>query len=145
MIRINNKEYDWGNITVVMWGRPIIGITGVEYKIKKVKEAKYGVGRFAKSLQHGKRECEGTLTLMQSEILAMNQAARAKGYKDLLDVDVDIIVTYTAGFSVTVDKIVCASFSEIPQSIKEGDLQAEIALPFIALDIDEDITAITLA
>lgn len=142
MIKINNREYDWGSIAVVMWGRLIIGITGIEYKTKKVKEAKHGAGRDAKSIQHGKRECEGTLTLMQSEVIAMNQAARAKGYKDLLDVDVDIIVTYSAGFAVTVDKITCASFSENGKGMKEGDLQAEISLAFIALDIDEDITAI---
>ncbi len=141
MIRINNKEYAWGDITVVVFGRPIVGITGIEYKAKKTKETKHGWGRYPKSIQHGKREYEGTLTLMQSELIALNQAARAKGYKDVLDVDFDIIVTYESGLVVTVDKICCASITELPSGMKEGDSQAEIALPFVALDVDYDTTA----
>lgn len=141
MIRINDQEYSWGDITVVMWGRPVVGITGIDYKTKKAKEAKFGMGRSAKSIQHGKREVEGTLTIMQSELIALNQAARAKGYKDILDTEVDIYVTYMAGAIITTDKIVGASFSEMPRGMKEGDMQSEHALAFIALDIEDDVTA----
>jgi len=140
MVRINNKEYAWGDITVVVLGRPVIGITGIEYKTKKAKEARFGAGREPKSIQHGKREYEGTLTLMQSEVIALNKAAQAGGHKDILDVDVDIIVAYIGDNSIiTTDKITCASFSEMPKGMKEGDLQSEHAMPFVALDIENDI------
>lgn len=142
MIRINNKEYAWGDMMVVLFGRPIVGITGVEYKAKKAKETKHGSGRNPKSIQHGKREYEGTLTLTQSELIALNQAARAKGYKDILDVDFDIVITYEAGLVITVDKICCASITELPSGMKDGDAQAEISLPFVALDIEFDTTAL---
>ena len=142
MIRINNKEYAWGDITVVVFGRPLVGITGIEYKPKKAKEVKHGWGRNPKSIQHGKREYEGTLTLMQSELIALNQAARAKGYKDILDVDFDIIITYEAGLVVTVDKICCASITDFNLGMKEGDAQAEISLPFVALDVELDTTSL---
>ncbi|MCR9011960.1 MULTISPECIES: hypothetical protein [Porphyromonadaceae] len=141
MVRINNKEYAWGDIIVTLFGRPVTGITGIEYKTKKAKEAKFGSGRHAKSIQHGKREIEGTITLMQSEIIALNQAARQKGYKDILDVDFDILVSYMDGVAITTDKIVCVSISELPAGMKEGDTQSEHALPFLALDIDYDVTA----
>lgn len=127
---------------MVVFGRPLVGITGIEYKAKKAKETKHGQGRNPKSIQHGKREYEGTLTIMQSELIALNQAARAKGYKDILDVDFDVIVTYESGLVVTVDKICCASLSELPSGMKEGDAQAEIALPFVALDVEYDKTAL---
>lgn len=140
MVRINKKEYAWGDISVLLFGRPVTGCTSIEYKLKKTKEHKFGWGRQAKSIQHGKRECEGTLTLMQSELIALNQAARLKKYKDILDVDLDIIISYMSDNGVlTTDKITCASFSEIPVGMKEGDLQSEHALPFIALDIDYDV------
>lgn len=142
MIRINNKEYAWGDMMVVLFGRPLVGITGVEYKAKKAKETKHGSGRNPKSIQHGKREYEGTLTLTQSELIALNQAARAKGYKDILDVDFDIVITYEAGLVITVDKICCASITELPSGMKDGDAQAEISLPFVALDIEFDTTAL---
>lgn len=139
---INNKEYAWGDIAVTLWGRPVLGITGIEYKLKQKKEARRGMGRKAKSIQSGEVECEGTLTIMQSELIALNQAARAKGYNSFLEVDVDIVVSYQADVIVTVDKICCASFTELPMTMKEGDLQAEIAMPFIAMDIEYDVTGI---
>ena len=139
MVRINNKEYAWGDITVVVLGRPVIGITGVDYTTKKAKEARHGAGREPKSIQHGRREYEGTLTLMQSEVIALNKAAQASGYKDILDVDVDIIVAYLGDNGVvSTDKIICASFSELPKGMKEGDLQSEHPMPFVALDIEND-------
>jgi len=136
---INNKEYAWGDITVVALGRPFTGITGIEYTAKKVKEQRYGSGRDVKSIQHGRREPEGTITLMQSEVIAMNKAAKQNGYRDLLDIEIDIIVSYASEDGiVSVDKIIGASFSELPKGMKEGDLQSEHALPFVALDIEED-------
>lgn len=142
MVRINRKEYAWGDIKVVLFGQPVAGCTGIEYKLKQAKEAKFGMGRQAKSIQHGKRETEGTLTIMQSELIALNQAARLNGYRDLLEVELDIIVSYVSDTAVIVtDRICTASFSEIPMGMKEGDMQSEHALPFIALDIDYDVTA----
>ena len=68
---------------------------------------------------------------------------RAKGYKDILDPEVEILVSYIPEDSaaITIDRIVCASFSEIPAGMKSGDLNSEHALPFVALDIDYDINA----
>jgi hypothetical protein len=140
MIKINNKEYAWGDIKVVVLGRQVIGIIGIEYTAKKAKEARFGAGREPKSIQHGRREYEGTLTLMQSEVIALNRAAQAGGYRDILDVDVDIVVSYLGDNGiVSTDAITCASFSELPKGMKEGDLQSEHALAFIALDIESDI------
>lgn len=139
---INNKEYAWGDLKVVIFGRPLVGITGIEYKAKKAKEAKHGAGRAPKSIQHGKREYEGTLTITQSELIALNHAARAKGYKDILDVDFDVLATYESNLVVTVDRICGISITELPSGMKEGDAQAEISLPFVALDVDFDTTAL---
>lgn len=121
-------------------GRPIAGVVGIDYKTKKAKESRFGAGRQAKSIQHGKREIDGTLTLLQSEVIALNRAAQANGFKDLLDIEPNITITYLSDAGiVTNDRIVCASFSEIPSGMKEGDLQSEHAIPFIALDVDYGI------
>lgn len=137
MVTINNKEYSWGDIVVVMWGRPVVGLKGIEYKTTKEKELNYGVGRNAYGIQHGKRSYEGSLKVSSAELNAMNNAAKAKGYKDLLDVELDIVVSYIPPGSVgiTVDQVVCASFKELPKGMNEGDMKAEHALPFVCLDI----------
>jgi hypothetical protein len=142
MVKINNKEYAWGDIRVFMLGAFVLGLKGIEYTTKKDKEHNYGAGRNPRSVQHGRRAASGTLTVTQSELEALNRAARAKGFKDLLDVDIDIVVAYTPehGDVITTDVIQCASFSEMPKGMKEGDMASTHALPFLALDVDYDAT-----
>ena len=143
MVKINGKEYAWGDIKIIMWGRPVVGATAIDYKLTKEKKLLQASGYYAKGIQHVQRAAAGTLTTTQSEIIAMNRAARAKGYKDILDPEVEILVSYIPEDSaaITIDRIVCASFSEIPAGMKSGDLNSEHALPFVALDIDYDINA----
>lgn len=137
----NSKEYSYCDMSVTVLGRPITGLHGMEYTSKKAKEALYGAGVNPKSIQHGRREYEGTLTVLQSELEALNRAAKEAGYTDCLDLEFDIIVTYVSEGVVTTDIVRCASITEFPKGMKEGDLNSEHALPFIALGIDTNVTA----
>lgn len=132
----NSNEYAWIDITVVLLGRPVVGLRGIEYKIKHQKEVLYAAGRKGRGVQKGKKEYEGTITILQSEIIALDRAAQEKGYDDITDIDFDIIVSYMPNNGIiTTDKVVNASITEIPRGMKEGDLQMEVALPFLALDV----------
>ena len=134
---INQREYAYGDIQVWLFGQMVCGLRGIEYKPKKEKTTLHGAGRNPRAIQHGKREYEGTLTILQSELEALNRSARAAGYKDALDLDLDIIVVYASDNGVvTTHKISSASFSEMPLGMKEGDAFAEHALPYLALDVD---------
>lgn len=139
---INDREYAWGDATVILFARPVLGITGVSYKTKKSKTPLYAAGRSPKSIQHGKYEHDGSITLLQNEVIALNNSAVAAGYKHgLIDVDFDIIVKYgdaTSG-KITIDKITCASITEDVSELKEGDANMSITLPFVALNIKKNI------
>lgn len=135
----NSKEYSWVNVTVYLYGQPVLGCRGIEYKPKVAKEPLFAMGNRAYSVQSGKREYEGTLTITQSELAALNRSAAAKGYDDVLDLEMDIVVSYVANGIVTNDRVVNATFTEAPMSLKEGDLYMEVALPFIALDVKHNI------
>jgi len=141
-VKINQKEYAWGDISVYVLGRFIFGLTAIEYTTKKEKTHRYGAGRNPRSIQHGKRTPEGKWAISQSEVEALNRAARAKGCKDFLDLDIDIVVSYIPEYSdvITIDHIQCASFSELPKGMKEGDANSEHSMPFVCLDIDYDTT-----
>lgn len=134
---INNKEYSWGDIEVIVWGRRIRGLKGIEYKTKKDKELNYGAGRDAYGIQHGRRANEGTLKVSQSELQAMNRAAEQKGFRDILDTEFDILVSYVPEDSaaITVDRIIGASISELPMGMNSGDMSSEHSLPFVCLSI----------
>lgn len=136
----NSKEYTWADIVVVLLGRVVTGIRGIEYKTKHQKELLYAAGRKARSVQWGKKEHEGTITLLQSEVIALDNAAKMQGWDDISDMDFDIIVSYLPKSGIiSTDKILQASITEIPKSFKEGDLYLEVALPFIACDIEHNV------
>lgn len=132
----NSKEYSYCDMAVTVLGRPIAGLHSLEYTTKKSKEALYGAGVNPKAIQHGRREYEGTLTVLQSELEALNRSAKENGSVDCLDLEFDIVVTYANGGVLTTDIIRCASITEFPKGMKEGDLNSEHALPFIALGIE---------
>lgn len=135
----NYKEYSYTDMQVVLNGRTIGGLRGMEYTAKKAKEVLFGAGEMPRAIQHGKREYEGTLTVLQSELDALNRAAQAAGYKDLLDLEMDIIVTYGSNGVLSTDIVRCASISEFPKGMKEGDMNSEHALPFVALDVETNV------
>lgn len=139
---INGVQYAWGDIEIYLFGQPVRGLLGIDYKSKKTKTPLFASGRDAHAIQHGKRENDGTLTVLQSEIIALNAAARAKGYNDLLDVDFDIMVKYASERGVlTIDKICNASITDLSMAMKEGDVNMSIALPFVCLRVKYDILA----
>ncbi len=140
MDNFNSKEYAWIDVTLVMLGTPVTGLRGIEYKMKRQKEALFATGKKARGIQLGKKEYEGTITVLQSELIAMQTAAKAKGYDDVTDLEFDAIVSYVPESGVVqTDKIVNLSITEAPYGMKEGDLFQEIALPFIACDVEPNV------
>lgn len=139
-IKINGQEYAWGDLSFVALGRTLGGAIAVDYKSKKEKKALHASGREPRGIQHGKRDYEGTLTVLQSELIALNRAARQRGYKDALDIEFDLIMAYLAPNGViTTDKVVKLSITELPSGMKEGDMNSEHVLPFVAMDIKYDV------
>ena len=138
LLNFNSNEYAWVDLKVVML--EVVGLRGIEYKVKQQKEALYAAGKKARGIQKGKKEYEGTITLLQSEIIALDRAAQEKGYEDITDIDFDVIVCYLPDNGViTTDKVVNVSISEIPRTLKAGDLQMEVALPIIALNVESNV------
>ena len=141
MDSFNSKEYAWVNVDVILLGKPVAGLRGIEYKSKRQTEALFATGKKARGIQKGKKEYEGTITVLQSELIAMQAAAKQAGYDDITDLTFDMVVSYTSETGVVqVDRVICASVTESPNSIKEGDLYSEHALPFIACDIEYNVS-----
>lgn len=139
-ITFNSNEYAWVDVRVVLLGREVTGLRGIEYKIKHQIESLFAMGSKPRGVQRGKKEYEGTITLLQSELIALDRAAQENGYEDITDINFDIIVSYMPqNLVVTTDKIVGVAITEAPRAMKVDDLQMEIALPFIALDIQTNV------
>lgn len=130
----NSRQYEWADVTLVLGGRDITGIRGVKYSEKAEKEALFAKGRHAHSIQTGNVSVEGEITVLQSELIALEIA----GGGSILGLSLDAVVAYgnpSAGDMLSTDRIVGISFTEAAKELKQGDKNMEISLPFIALRV----------
>ena len=133
----NSKEYEWADLSVVIAGRNVSGIRSVRYKVSQEKELLYAKGNKPHGLQRGNISYEGSVGLLQSEVLALQEAAGG----NLLDARMDIIVTYgnpSKGEPSRTDLLRGVEFTELSSELKQGDKQMEIELPFLMIDVVSD-------
>ena len=131
---INGNEYAFEDIEIVMLGRPLIGFSGIEYTAKKESTYIHGRGAKASAIGRGQETCSGTLTLLQSEVEAI-QRQLPKGVK-ITDIHFNITVAYAPlGGVITIDHIKEAHPEEIKKGMKTNDGNMTVDIPFKALDI----------
>lgn len=131
---INTREYAWSDVNVVVAGRLVTGIRGVEYKATQEKEALYGKGDKPHAIQRGNKSFDGVITFLQSELEALEKAAGG----DILNISFDVVASYgnpVNGDVMSTDLLVGVEVTEIPKAMKQGDKFMEIALPIIMRDI----------
>lgn len=137
---INTREYEWADITVVMAGKKIVGLRGVEYGPKQEKEALHASGNNPHAIQRGNRSYEGKITLTQSEYETLRLSARASGKGDILDLVFDMVVMYgnpSQGDLATTDVLRGCEFTEDKTSWKQGDKFQEKSIPFLYLSQEQ--------
>lgn len=130
----NTRDYEWADITLMLGGRDMTGIRGVQYKKSAEREAYYGKGRHAQSIQTGNVSIEGQLILKQSDYIALSNSSRSGS---LLDLSLDAIVNFgnpLEGNAMETILITGIRFTEEGVDAKQGDKFMEITLPFIALN-----------
>lgn len=130
---VNTREYEWSDVTVVLAGRLVTGLRGVEYSAKQEKELLHAKGNKPHSIQRGNKTYDGKITLLQSEYEALKKASGG----DILDASMDIVAAYgnpNAGDTITTDLLIGVEFTEDNTQWKQGDKFQEKTLPFIYLD-----------
>lgn len=133
----NSKQYSFAKVTVVVGGKDLKTIRGVKYVRKKEKEAVYGKGSNPVAIQHGNASYEGEIQLLQSELLSLQQSAPDGS---ILEMTVDVTVQYgNPPGAVVTDRIEGVEFTEEAKELKQGQKFMEITLPFIALNVANNI------
>lgn len=136
LFKINGREYEWADISLVVGGVSIVGFRKVSYKRSVEKEAMYAKGRRAHSIQSGNESVEGSISFTQSQLQALEAAVG-----DILLSSFDVIVCYGAELgssdtTITTDVIKGVEFTEYEKSMSQGDKFMEIEMPFVALSIN---------
>lgn len=132
---INGINYSWANVSLVLFGVPVIGITKIEYKRKQKKENNYGFGSHPISRGYGNYEFEGSIELYLEEWKAI--IANSPQRDPLLIGPFDIPVIY-GGSRVSADKDVLRSveFMEDPLGTNQGDQRILVNIPLIIASIE---------
>ena len=132
---INGINYSWANISLVLFGVPVVGITKIDYKRKQKKENNYGAGPYPVSRGYGNYEYEGTIELYTDEWKRI--IAAAPGRDPLSIAPFEIQVTF-AGRGLTAEKDVLRSveFMEDPLAANQGDAKLMVSIPLIIAQID---------
>lgn len=130
---INGNEYSWADVLVTI-GRaalPVDGVVAVSYTTKKDKKNIYGRGDRPIARGTGNREYEGSITLLQSEVQALLNAAGPG--RDLTDIaPFNIAVTYMDNEgNLVYHQLEYVEFTEFKHELKSGDTHQEIELPLI--------------
>lgn len=129
----DSREYEWNDLTLVLGGKLITGIQGIEYSAKQEKKLVYGKGNMPQKVQKGNVSYEGELTLMQSELETLCLSAKDGS---VLSLQVDAVVAYgnpTEGDVLITDMLQGVQFTEESKELKQGDASMEIKLPFVFL------------
>lgn len=136
----NSKQYAFSDVKVIILGREIEGFRGVSYKVSVEKEHLHGRGKKPLSIQSGQETIEGELMLLQSELIALVTAVKAvnPNYK-ITDVSFDIVITYGDGTTASTDIVRSAEFTEYEKGMENGDKFMEVSMPFLALDLNENV------
>lgn len=67
-VNFNSNEYVWADIIVVLLGREVTGLRGVEYKVKSQMEALFASGRKPGAYKEGKRSTREQLPCYKANL-----------------------------------------------------------------------------
>ncbi len=135
---MNTREYEWADVTVIIGGRDITGVRGIKYMEKIEREAVYAKGRKPKSIQSGNISYEGEITVLQTELDALSEA----GGGTILSLNVDCEFNYgnpSAGDELKTDRMEGIRFTQSEKELKQGDKFMEVTIPFVAIDLINNV------
>ena len=127
---INGKNYDWANITLVLFGVPVVGITDISWKEDNINVNNYGAGRYPVSFGQGNVSYSGSMTLYKEEVLAIINATPGKSLANIPPVSV--ILQYSGdGVNYNTEEIQNVRFLSEDFKAKQNDTSLLMTVPFI--------------
>ncbi len=130
MTLVNGINYAWVNITLVMFGIPIKGITKISWKKKTEKTNNYGAGSEPVSRGIGRTEYDCSIELYRDEWQRIIDVAPDKDPMSILPFDIPVVF---GGSRVTAKTVILQTceFMEDAFDSSEGDTSIKITIPII--------------
>ena len=127
---INGINYSWGNIALVLFGVPIVGITKISYSAKQSKENNYGIGFEPISRGYGNREYEGSIELYLDEWKKIINASPNKDPLQIAPFSIKVVFGGTA-VNPNTETLQFCEFLENPLDANQGDTKLMVTIPLV--------------
>jgi hypothetical protein len=132
---INGVAYDWGSISFVLFGQPLIGITKIDYKETQKKENLLGWGRKPIARGYGAFEYEGSIEVYVDEWKRIIAASPTRSPLEIPPFDIPVVYG-GSGVLPTRDVLRAVEFLENPFTVGAGDTSIKVTIPLIIAAID---------
>lgn len=132
---INGKAYEFADITCIILGSPIFGVTAIEYGEEDNTENIYATGRYPVARGYGQIEPSAKITILMNEVMNIVSAAPNGRIQDIPEFD--IVVTFTdANLIPVVHKIRNCRFKKNMVGTATGDTSIPMELDLVVSHIE---------
>jgi len=129
-VMINGINYSAQNVTIVMFGTPILGVTKISYNKKQGKENNYALQNEPVSRGYKTAEYDCSIEMYKDEWVGIIASAPNNDPTQIPPFEFQVIYS---GDSVNYkeDHILFAEFLEDPMSVGSGDTKILLTIPMI--------------
>ena len=132
---INGKAYEYADITCIILGVPIVGITAIEYGEEDNIENVYATGRYPIARGYGQIEPSAKITMLMNDAMNIVSAAPSGRLQEIPEFD--IVVTFTdANLIPVVHKIRNVRFKKNMISSSTGDTSIPIEMDLVISHVE---------
>jgi hypothetical protein len=132
---INGVSYNWGSVSFVAGGLPIVGITKIAYKKTQMKENIYGAGYAPVSRGYGNKEYEGSITIKREELNRLIDAAPNKNIEEIPPFDIPVVFSDGTRLQPRKDTLKMVEFKGFDMTTNQGDTSIDVEIELVIGDI----------
>jgi hypothetical protein len=132
---INGKSYEHADITMIVMGVTVVGLTAIEYGEEADIQNIYATGRFPVSRTHGVVTPTAKVTILMEDVLNIVAAAPKGRLWDIPEFDIIVSFTDTSLIPV-VHKIKNVRFKNNKITSKQGSDAIAIDIDLVCSNID---------
>lgn len=129
-VMINGINYSWGNITVLLFGIPVISCQKINFKKTQEKTNTYGLGFDVISRGYGNNTYEASLDMLQDDWQNIISASPNHDPLNIPPFQIRVVFGGTRVTSRTV-KLNNCEFLENNFEASQGDTKLNVSIPII--------------
>lgn len=127
---INGKLYDWGNLSWILFGIKLVGITEINYTHKRDSPNQYGAGYEPIGYGYTNFEYMGDISVYKEELIPINNVSPERSilkippFSAINEFSGDGVAYYT-------ETLLNIRFTEDPFAGKQNDTGLIVKIPFV--------------